>query len=173
MIKLSRFKHKLSNFYYYVWGFWHKYSTVKSRHLPHTWVDRDQVLEYSVFEILEQFVEQEADQIGWYEYPKMIEVNGIEKNVRDEMTDILRWWNEVYLPFEDSGINMITDTPKSEFLPIENSSLLSWNLKYRDEEHKSKYEQSINEYNALKEKMNKDLTEYLIRIIKIKGYLWS
>ncbi len=39
--------------------FWHKYSTVKPRTLGHTWVDRDNLLAHTSFEILSDFVENE------------------------------------------------------------------------------------------------------------------
>lgn len=39
--------------------FWHRYNTVICRSLPPTWQDRDYLLLYAAFQILEDFIEKE------------------------------------------------------------------------------------------------------------------
>lgn len=76
-----------------------RYSTVKSRYLGHTWCDRSELLLYTSFEILSDFIENECSpgHIEWYgESGHKITVNGVEKYVRDEMQELYDWWQSCH-----------------------------------------------------------------------------
>ena len=77
---------------------WYRYTTVKPRYLPHTWTDRDDVLPHVMFEVLSQFIERECtpECIDWEASGHMITVDGVEKNVRQEMQELYDWWHQEY-----------------------------------------------------------------------------
>lgn len=58
---------------------WHRYSTVKPRWLPHTWVDRDYLLLYTGFEILCRFFEDEKPLEYFEDTPERLELHSIYK----------------------------------------------------------------------------------------------
>lgn len=68
---------------------WHRYTTIKPRSLPHTWMDRDVVMEHCLFEILGQYLEKEVDVPNAGGTP--------EEGVLSELRGLWEWWNEVYL----------------------------------------------------------------------------
>lgn len=88
---------------------WHRYSTIKPRTLPHTWVDRCSLMPHMMFEILSDFIEGECGEdchVQWYAdesdeesgwVPHTVEVDGKQVNVRDEMQDLYDWWHKDYL----------------------------------------------------------------------------
>ena len=128
--------------------FWHRYSTVRPRWLGHTWCDRDTLLIFSMFEILTRFVEEECSpgHIDWYhDQGSKIRIEGelVDKYVRDEMDDLLEWWNNEYLPFYNGKLaDKIWETmpkPKDVWTPAE-SGFLSWDLEFKSEEDEEKYD---------------------------------
>ena len=93
---------------------WKRYSTIRARSLPHTWMDRDTILAHTMFEILSQFVEQECGPNGnvdWYPEEaghKIVVGKQWNKDtdddpnaiwVRDEIQNLYDWWNKTYLPY--------------------------------------------------------------------------
>jgi len=79
---------------------WHRYSTVRSPHLPNTWCDRRELLLYTSFQILTDFIDDECSPgyVDWYhEGGHQVEVNGVMENVMDEMKELYYWWNTLYL----------------------------------------------------------------------------
>jgi hypothetical protein len=77
---------------------WHRYTTIKSRYLDHTWHNRVTVLPYTMFEILSNFIEGECSpgHVDWEGSGHTVEVNGETINVRDEMQELYDWWHTVY-----------------------------------------------------------------------------
>ena len=117
-----------------------RYSTVKSRYLPHTWTDRSELLLYTSFEILSQFIEKECNPgiVDWYyEGGHKILVDGEMKNVRDEMQDLYDWWQSCNKDVKESiyekdnvGCDKITPSDYKSLLdPTFNEyHELLWNL---------------------------------------------
>lgn len=78
---------------------WHKYTTVKPRHLPHTWTDRCTLMPHLMFEVLCQFIEREDpnppevyEEIGWHEAAAE----------RRELFELYHWWLR-YLAWNDEA----------------------------------------------------------------------
>lgn len=73
-----------SNVWYNIKCFFIRYTTVKPRYLPHTWVDRDFLMVATMFEILCQFLEKEVNDEEYNDtqsdrheiYVKMAELRG-------------------------------------------------------------------------------------------------
>jgi len=74
---------------------WHRYTTIHPTTLPwHTWTDRSELLPHMMFQILTSFVDEECSP-GWVDWEgsgHTIVVDGVEKNVRQEMQDLYDWW---------------------------------------------------------------------------------
>jgi len=66
---------------------WHKYNRVTVKTLPPTWVDRDELLAHSMFQILKDYVEKEDGLAQWEHEPE----------VGQKMQELLDWWTNTYL----------------------------------------------------------------------------
>lgn len=175
------------DFYYKVTGFcWHRYTTIKSRHLPHTWVDKDTILVFTTFEILEKFIEEECSPgiVEWYHDGNIVEYDGKKVYIMDLWKEILRWWNEEYIPFTDGkhpiereyldsiGIcRLIEDEPDETY---KNGSVIYNSIfRYESEEHKKKHEECKERFYKLEEEIEAKLEEYAGLIWKYRGYMWT
>ena len=86
------------------------------------------LLPYTMFEILGQFIEDECSpgHIEWYgEHGHKVTVDGEEKYVRDEMSELWRWWRDDYRVGYDKRRDAIHD----EIDKVDDESLIT-----RDEE---------------------------------------
>ena len=149
---------------------WHRYTTVKPRYLPHTWMDRDKQLVHSMFEILSEFIEKECDPGN---------VNGEEKYVRDEMQELYNWWHKDYIPniWESKlsdKLNEAIKYPKITSTPCEDNKHLSkMNFVYDNDEHEEKTTQQLKELNHLEAAYDDKLSELMHRLIEVKDYMWT
>ncbi len=160
---------------------WRRYTTVKPRYLPHTWVDRRDQLHHMMFEILSQFIERECSpgHVDWEGSGHMVEVNGEQVNVRKEMQDLYDWWHKVYM----KEIPAIEDKlwkeaephfPDTEFVPIESSpGLCSMESKFKSSDSEQIYRQKLDEINKLERDTEEELQRRLHRLINIREYLWT
>lgn len=96
--RLVPYEYRLGELYYKLKCLlWSKHTTIKSRYLPHTWVDRDMVLAYTMIEILQRFLEEEKDNVEWYyEGAHKTTINGHEWYVIDVYEHISNWFTQVY-----------------------------------------------------------------------------
>jgi len=173
------------------WG-WRRHTTIKSRYLPHTWVDRVEVLPQTMFEILSRFIEQECSpgHIEWYgEYGHKIKVKGVEKYVRDEMQDLYDWWHQVYNKQYEEVNDMLwaeaqkhRPDPDKEFLPIDidgnpvdedEAEYFKWEQNFPTVEDEEVYHRCMKGMNKLEEMQNRKLDEMLHRLIRIRRYMWT
>lgn len=169
---------------------WRRHTTIKSRYMPHTWMDRVQVLPDTMFEILSQFIEEECSpgHIEWYgDYGHKIIVNGKEKYVRDEMQDLYDWWHNVYQKtyrdVEDILFNEAEKhNPIRSSIPIDykgnevdedEAELFEWNPEYKNDEDKNVYHRCMVATIKLEKMQNQKLDEMLHRLIDIRQYLWT
>jgi len=175
--KLSGWKYHIGQLWYNVkCSLWNRYTTVKPRSLPHTWTDRDTLMAHTMFEILEQFIEKECSPgvVDWYyidkEYghTKKIEVNGTEVFIIDEMKELVRWWNDSYLPYFRGEI---VNEPVSRIEFDRFIELVNDNSKCTEEE--KKYFDYLDDLNKQKHEMEEELNKRLQRILKIREYMWT
>jgi hypothetical protein len=80
--------------------FWHKYNVVICKPLPATWIDRDELILYAAFQILEDYINKEKPaEFTSDVYAEYIEACD-EKNARERDTDwktirvLYYWWQE-------------------------------------------------------------------------------
>lgn len=145
---------------------WKRYSVVKPRYLPYTWCDKDYIMAHAMFELLSKFIEDECSpgHIQWYgEYPHMVEVNGEQVNVRDEMQALYDWWhkqyNKAYQEEKDAIYAESTDEPLCD----ENGMFCM-----------SDYNRGVyGRASQLEQDYEKQLDDNLIRLLKIRRYMWT
>lgn len=170
-----------------------RYSTVKSRHLGHTWVDKVELIPYTLFEMLENFVEKECSPgcVEWYgEYGHKILVGMEYKYVRDEIDDILRWWNEEFIPYSQGKNPKLEALWKLEKEIAGNRNFFDFGFENGEYEGfgkiytydpertlgKEKYKEYQNIHKQIwefEDKMDQKLEEMCHRIINIRRYLWT
>lgn len=193
-----------SNIWYKVKCFaWKRYSTVKSRHLPHTWIDKDMILVYTMFEVLDKFLEEECSPgvVDWYaEYEDgkkghQIVVNGKEVNVMDEMLEIQAFWHR-RIAIENDVIKLGTSRlldaiesvetawaernkvdmsqhDKDNFLGIQTTD---WFHKLPDEVRLDYYNSMsviYQAHNKREEEEEQELEDYMIRLVRVRNFMWT
>ena len=163
--------------------FWHKYSTVKPRTLGHTWVDRDNLLAHTSFEILSDFVENEYpnSHIDFYDdHPtNKIEINGVVKYEMDELLDLYSWWNETYLKEYREVEEIIRENlEKTKPEKMFNEGRGNWiNFSQSDEYRKSSeypiYRIWSKALSQIEENAWHDLDDKLKRLINARHRMWT
>jgi hypothetical protein len=86
--------------------YWFRYNTVVCKAIPPTWIDRDLLLLYAAFQILEDFVEKERGHFYEDVYTLYVEQCGVEDaRRRAETWEIVRelynWWQKRKQHFDD------------------------------------------------------------------------
>ena len=170
---------------------WHRYSTVKPRDLPHTWVDRSHLMPHMIFEILSKFIEKECGEdcfVEWYgDEPHMIEVDGKQVNVRDEMQDLYDWWHQDYLRNIDhihdewhehrklhvyNVFTRLTDQTL-DWADPDYDELEEGGTQYSSPEAEIENNRIFAEATARKSAYEAELNSRLHRIINIIPYMWT
>ena len=169
--------------------FWHRYSTIKCRYLPHTWADRTNVLPHTMFEILSRFIEEECSpgHIDWEGSGHTIEVNGVEKNVRVEMQDLYDWWHNVCMKLYEEVNDILwkeaeKHPPTREFIPInrageeieeEDAEMFRWETEFETPEDDEVHHRCMMAINKLERMRDAKLQEMMVRLVKLTPYLWT
>lgn len=168
---------------------WRRHTTVKSRYLPHTWVDRTAVLPHTMFEILSQFVEGECSpgHVDWEASGHMVTVNGVEKNVRVEMQDLYDWWHQVYNKTYGEVNDILWEEvekhpPVSNFIPInkddevvdeDEAELFLWEQEFKTPEDEEIHNHCMRSLNKLERMQEEKLQEMMHRLVNLMPYLWT
>jgi hypothetical protein len=128
-----------------------------------------------MFEILGQFIEEECSPgcVEWYGgSPHTVDVDGVSKNVRDEMQDLWDWWNTVYLHGYDARRDVICDqidkigtTAQISLLDLFDKSLTG--------EAKDRVRALYRQLTALEDEERKELNARLHRLLNIREYMWT
>lgn len=140
---------------------WHRYTTIKPRYLSHKWTDKVDVLPHIMFEVLSEFIEDECSPgwVEWYgDYPHVIKVDGVDRNVRDEMQALYSWWHEKYNGSYPEIIDEIYDSlPLEDFcFPIAKQAEKVYGL-----------------VNRIEQRMDEELEEKMIRLVRLRPYMWT
>jgi len=151
--------------YYIKCYFFKKYNRITVKTLPPTWTDRSEFLPHVMFQILDDFVKKEA-------IPGLVDWDGTPEHraARDKMDELLDWWKNVYLKFDS-----YRDYDESQATPSDK--------RFSEEDHEGRkvWTFNLNEYDSefarragqLEEEMEKELTQKLMELIKIRGHLWT
>jgi hypothetical protein len=151
---------------------WKRYTTYKPRYLNHQWHDKDTILEHMMMEILSQFIEKECSpgDVEWYGDwvgNKGI-YDGVERYHMDVMKEIYKWWHEVYNGTYPEDSERIWSGYKSEenFEAVEGGGYL---LKPPSERNRK----IMDQVRELEDKIEKQLDDYLITLLKLRRYMWT
>ena len=176
--RMTTWRYKIKDWWYGIrCYFWHRYTTCKPRYLPHTWMDRGEVLPHMMFEILSKFVEEECSPgiVGWYgEVGHKITIDGQEKFVRDEMQDLYDWWhkewNKEYEKKEEKMWEEIGKySPPLEKMFKDNR----YDPQYDSSEQKENYKRLIKELNEYETQIQVTLQDNMHRLVNLQPYLWT
>lgn len=162
-----------------------RYTTVKSRHLDHTYTDPCVILPFTMFEILEQFVEDDVKYgiADWY-YPdnlKEVMFRGKKENARDVMDDLVYWWNNFYLKWWDQKLpeqiacwEIIHNCGTQDYFRPWNDSpkLVEWVKDYKSKELENLERRMFDDLWKLDEKIDKELIANMKTIVELTPYLW-
>jgi hypothetical protein len=150
---------------------WRRYSTVKPRYLGHTWVDMDELLAQTIFEILSRFVEKEMDIIDW-------DYNDEYRHAKSEIMSLYHWWHDNYnKSYIEDGMKLWAEThkytPEITWKPCENKYCVKMVTTWKNPDDEKKYHELLDESIAIDAKHETELKTNMIRLINIKEYLWS
>lgn len=167
---ICRIRRRIRDLYYALTGrFWHRYSTIKSRHLWHTWCDKDTILEMTCFELLERFIEEESHHINWDDC-----VSPSGEHVMTSWLSTTQWFREVYLPYFKGEHNLLDDvkTPETNFIPNGNG-YSTLEFKHESPKDEEKWNAACLASVELEARMREEMTEHLNTIVRLRSYMWS
>lgn len=167
-----------------------RYTTIKCRYMPHTWMDRTAVLPHTMFEILSRFIEEECSpgHVEWYgEWGHKITVDGQEKYVRDEMQHLYDWWHQVYnKEYEEVNDILWKEIYKHpstrDTIPVDaddneveedDAEWFRWEPEFPTEEDKEIHDCCLHAVNKLERMQDAKLQEMMHRLVNLTPYLWT
>lgn len=164
--------------------FWHRYRTVKPRTLPgQVWVDREELLIHCCFEILTQFMEKELKgyrEEDWAYYYKrrpdeLVEFGGHKKDPYYVLDYLKRWWAfyiEKVEKLGDAWDKFNEQHRKDGTNPVENTDLVSWEPVWDLPENEEISRVMFKRYAKKSQKLEQELDNNLVLLIKLRKYLW-
>lgn len=162
---------------------WHRYSTVRVRALPHTWVDRCELMPQVMFQILSDFIEKECSpgHVEWYgEYSHTITVGGKVVNVRDEMQNLYDWWHNDYLKNRDKCYDLYFDfcdkhmkRDEIEHESEEHGTLFEWVEVWDTPENEEIGEVMWEAARKREVQYVEELNTRLHRLVNVIPYMWT
>ena len=157
---------------------WYRYSTVKPKTLPHTWVDRSTLLPHCIFQILTDFWEKEVsrDIVDWKGTNHTIDINGIPVNVYDIWKDCYEWWQN-YLKIEDKVYDKwhewAEQYSKLEWIPNKTDEWLTLNIQHTSEETEKEYRRLLKEAQEEERRLEEELLDRMILVIRTHQSMWT
>jgi hypothetical protein len=157
-----------------------RYRTYKKFHivkldLKPGYHDIDQRLVHANFCLLVQYVEKEKpfEHIDW-------DSDDGHKNAAKEIKELYKWWKEVYPNYDKHNPLFADDVKCPEhdskvYTVDEDGDPLTyvWEDKPGQEEIKRKFKEACLASHEYEKKQEEEIEANLIRLIKIRGYLWT
>ena len=142
----------------------HRYHVCKPRTLKPNYHDPRTMILHSSMECLVQFYEHAIDQIVWDDGEERL-------HAYNEIIAIYKWWTEEYPHRRD---NFVNGDPLPEYveLPEEWGMMAMFNDKYRNEPIVEEWRKGADIRNKNDEDWYNKTEEMLIRLMKIRLYLW-
>lgn len=173
------FLYKFDLYNWFRFRIWDKYHILRMRYLKPSYHDNDEILIHSMFEVLCRFIEDEdpAEIIVW-NHDKQ------RKHTWAEMNALYNWWTKkrqkrhkedplfkpgvctpelVFIP-DKEGVNPVT-SKKEQFSKV--------NLKHKSKKSKQRWEKACDDSSKWEEECDKEDQEMMIRLIKIRNFLWT
>jgi hypothetical protein len=124
---------------------WNRYTTVRPQYLGHAWCDRSELLPHVMFQILTDFVIKENGGIDIVGTPLKTHVDWFATDHHTEA------WNEMVRLYK---------WWHNVYIPFFNDG---WKM----------ISKSHDEYHALQDQIEGDLTKNMKKLVDIKDYLWT
>jgi len=142
--------------YYVKCWLWKRHNRLHIKSLPPTYVDKDTLLEHSMFQILTNFLEKERPDeiVDWDGTPE-------HRQARDKMQELYDWWHGIYLKFD--CMEGFDESKRSK-------KCINKNGQFCMNEYE---EQFYDEANRKEEQIRNELTKKCHELIDIRGYLWT
>ena len=191
----KKIKYRWLKLYWFVvpYGFrpsniWHKLkcrfvyrcTTVTAKSLPkNCWVDKGELLAHVMFEILERFIKEECSPglIDWRSAGHTIGVDGEDKNVRDVMDDVLKFWErykrEIDCCYDDwhnfRSLHIVDYTSPSP----DNHDFVVWKVDWDSEENKDEGDRLFKSADQHEKDLAQELHDNMLLIVRLQKYLWT
>jgi hypothetical protein len=151
-----------------------KYHVVKTDLKP-GYYDIDTRLVHANFSLLCEYVEKEKpfEHINW-------DSDDTHRQVAVEIKDLYKWWKEVYPNYDKHDPLNAPDVkyPERESIPHQldddgDPITYEWKIKAGQEEIDKKFSETCAASNEYEKKKEEEIENNLIRLIKIRHYLWT
>jgi hypothetical protein len=148
-------------YYKIVARFWHKYYLIDTGLHRDQWIDTDTKMLYAMMKLLVDYIEGEKpfEHVDW-------EDDAFHKNAKEEMIQIYNWWKNYDTRMKEIQIALDNWYVSSggnhkEFLDFCNS------------ESSPETERLFDLHTKLEEALLKEEEDMMIRLVKIRGFLWT
>jgi len=170
LIDLKFFLLEKLGWYWLKYRIWDKHHILKLRYIKPGWCDKDEILIHAMFEVLCRFIEDEKPD-------EIVDWNSDEEHkfARKEMQELYEWWKkrqdrEKEDPIFQEGIK----SPHLDFVDYkDDSEFHEVEFNYINEEEKEKWNKACDESAIWQDKCNKEDEEMMIRLIKIRYFMWT
>jgi hypothetical protein len=169
---------------------WKRHTTIKPRYLPHTWIDRCDILPHVMFEVLSQFIEQECSPgiVDWdwdgehkivsgKPWSPELQDSPDAVNVRKEMQFLYDWWHQKYNKEYQKKEEELWDHISSLHIKSDDEWVDTGHGTMR---YEPKYSVSIEEANRLSKEaldfensVDVELEQMMVRLIHLRRMLWT
>jgi hypothetical protein len=168
--EVQYYLYKISPYNWLRYRIWDRYHVVKMKYLEPGYHDATEILIHSMFQVLCDFIEKEKPDeiVAW-------DSDEEHKHARKEMQELYDWWKERQNrdkldPIHQPDIK----SPSMKFTPVEGKKdLSSMEFVHESPEDKAKWEKACDESSAWEIKCEKEDEEMMIRLSKIRGFLWT
>ncbi len=153
---------KIFDIYYYLkTRFIKKYYLIDTKFKRDCWMDSDTKILYGMMSILVDFVEKEKplERVDW-------DTEIEHQNAKNEFMTIYEWWKNY--PNREKEIDNALSKWYNESIPERCKNILNLDIK-----NTTLSKQLMDHLNILEEQLANEEQEMLIRLIKIRKYLWT
>ena len=157
---LNRFRKYVRN------KFWRKHNTIKIKSLDEQWHDKDELIIHVMFQILNNYIEIELKEtpIDWT-------WNEEHKQAWIELQSLYQWWNHIRPLREAQDPIFYVDPPPMSWK--ERPDGLLELLDPPDNEQTRLWKMACEESSALELKWNEEDTENMVKLVKMRKFLWT
>ena len=147
---------------------WHRHTTIKPRTLPHTWVDRCELLPHLMFEVLGRFLEEE---LNW-KLGDPCDDDGVELL---ELKELWRWWNNDYLTHDPWQHTKGLEEPKCQRKEMDLGGVVvyetTWECSTKDAE--KLWNEKMGQVRQASNDMVDELQDRCKRLIDVMEWMWT
>ena len=178
-MKIKRFLRKFDWYNWIRYRTWERHHVLKMQYLNPGWHDMDEVIVHAMFQTLCDFIEKEKpwETVNWRS-------DEHHSKAWDEMMYLYSWWKYRCLKrddenplFKDGVVSpemKFTPTGEKHFNPVtkKEEEFSRMDFVHKSKEDEEKWNKACKESSEWEDKCNKEDEEMMIRLIKVRGYMW-